>query len=264
MPRPKPRTKYYVYPYGPSNSARAVANSLGGKLLRRVGTTYRPRAGDILINWGSRTLPNVLTNNVPRYTILNKPEAVNIGSSKILTFEALQRHNVRTVLFTRDQARARDWLGDNHVVGRNADRGQAGAGITFYHRDTPPAQLRQHLFYTKYFRKEREFRVHVMNGRAIFTQEKLKREGVEFEHDRKYIRSHHNGWVFAFNHLRAKPSPQGLEDVAIGACNAVGLDFCGVDIGWNARHGFAVFEVNTAPGIEETSLDRYTTNFLLY
>jgi glutathione synthase/RimK-type ligase-like ATP-grasp enzyme len=39
------------------------------------------------------------------------------------------------------------------------------------------------------------------------------------------------------------------------------LDFGGVDIGWNQRHGAAVFEVNTAPGIEETSLQAYVEAF---
>jgi hypothetical protein len=36
------------------------------------------------------------------------------------------------------------------------------------------------------------------------------------------------------------------------------LDFGAVDVGWNEHHGEAtIYEVNTAPGLEGTTLEKY-------
>lgn len=52
--------------------------------------------------------------------------------------------------------------------------------------------------------------------------------------------------------------PENALNAAIQAVRALGLNFGAVDIGWNERDGPCVFEINTAPGIEESSLEAYT------
>jgi len=186
-----------------------------------------------------------------KHPMLNSPEKVGLG--KVQTYTLLKENDVNTLDFTTSFDTARGWQRDEFkVVGRDRDHGMGGAGITVYQ---PKKRLGNHKFYTKYFKKEREFRVHIFLDKVIFLQEKLRRN--DSPNADKYIRSHGRGWCFAFKHLVKKPVPHEVVDSAIHAVKCLGLDFGGVDIGWNEEKGGAVFEVNTAPGIENTSLAAY-------
>jgi glutathione synthase/RimK-type ligase-like ATP-grasp enzyme len=69
------------------------------------------------------------------------------------------------------------------------------------------------------------------------------------------IRSWNNGWVFCHENVQAPPK---VCEVAIQAVESLGLDFGAVDIGFREKEGKAfVFEVNTAPGIEGTTVRHY-------
>lgn len=219
----------------------AIPNAL---IVKLQNSRYRYRPGDVLINWGNSH--EVVPGTIP----LNRPEAVKLATSKMRTYDALKLAGVQTVKYTTDINEARGW--DCRIVGRNLDRGFGGHGITVFRRGEP---LTPQRFYCKYVRKEREFRFHVFTGRVIFVQEKLKKKGVEDADP--YVRSHARGWCFAFKHLDEKPAPDGLAQLAINAVAALGLDFGAVDLSWSARSGGTVFEVNTAPGIEESSLSSY-------
>lgn len=241
------RPKYWVYPYGPSRSAWALARGLGGRLIKRVNSKYRNRFTDVVINWGA-------SHHVPQFrSVLNHQDAVRSACSKLQTFRILKEHNVPTLECTRDQAVAQQWADKSRVFGRDLDRGSAGRGIKVYESGT---DVGRHLFYTKYIRKSREFRLHVCKGRVIRVLEKLKRNG-HADDANKYIRSHTNGWVFASGHFNERPFDKGIEDVAIRACAALGLDFGGVDVGWSDKSGAFVFEVNTAPGLEGQTVKHY-------
>jgi glutathione synthase/RimK-type ligase-like ATP-grasp enzyme len=69
------------------------------------------------------------------------------------------------------------------------------------------------------------------------------------------IRNYSNGWVYA----RAEIAPS--EELLLSSIQAVkllGLDFGAVDIGHRLiDNKFFVFEINTAPGLEGTTLDKY-------
>jgi hypothetical protein len=121
------------------------------------------------------------------------------------------------------------------------------------------ADLGRHLFYTRYYRKNREFRIHVMDGQVFWRQEKLRIRGAE--NVDPYIRSHTKGWCFAFNHFHTNPVPPSCDAAAISAVRVLGLDFGAVDIGWHVDNGVVIFEVNTAPGIENTTLAKYVEAF---
>ena len=69
------------------------------------------------------------------------------------------------------------------------------------------------------------------------------------------IRNHTNGWIYARSDVAI---PDMLCPIAIQAVNLLGLDFGAVDIGHRIiDNKFFVFEVNTAPGLEGTTLDKY-------
>lgn len=245
-------TKFFIYPYGYSNSAIDLCEGLNGRLIRREGSRYAYRQHHKVINWGSAATPPVLRG----VSILNRPEQVAIATSKLRTFSALQAAGIPTCTFTRDHETARNWGHDGKVLGRDLDRGSGGRGIVVYGKGDA---VGRHSFYTKYHKKERELRVHVLGGTVIFEQEKLRKTGAE--NADKYIRSHDRGWCFAFHHLNERPIPDMVRTLAINAVGALFLDFGAVDIGWNSRSGPIVFEVNTAPGIEESSLAAYVRGF---
>ena len=54
-----------------------------------------------------------------------------------------------------------------------------------------------------------------------------------------------------------------MDLLAISAVDSLGLDFGAVDIIWNeSEDQYYVLEVNTAPGVEGTTLQKYTEAIL--
>jgi glutathione synthase/RimK-type ligase-like ATP-grasp enzyme len=60
-----------------------------------------------------------------------------------------------------------------------------------------------------------------------------------------------------FCHDKVKPLSEAAKEASIRAVAALGLDFGGVDILVKKDGSCAVLEVNSAPGIEGTTLDKY-------
>lgn len=247
-------TRFYLYCGRSSTSGDALIKGLGGKRIKNVGSRYRYRRGDVVINWGC-------THTSLDIPYVNSPNRVAIAVSKIKTFEALRRNGISVPDYTLDSAVALDWNKNIRVLGRDLDNGSKGRGITVYDKGTLTPD-KHHKFFVKYFKKEREFRFHVVAGKIIFAAEKLKKANFnDNKNNNKYVRSHNRGWVFAFNHLQDKPYPKEGLDQVINAVNTLGLDFGAVDCGWNKDRGYCVFEINTAPGIEGSTLNAYIEAF---
>lgn len=244
-----PRPRFWFWSYGPSNSVNQLIDALNGRIIRKQHSRYRRNyINDIIVNWGTR--------NCPFLGALNEPAAVDVASSKIHTFQRLQSQGVPTPPFTTDRSVAEDWVQRGRVLGRDHDRGSQGSGITVYERHST---VGQHRFYTRYMRRDREIRVHVFQNQVIFQQEKLR--GRE-RNVNPYIGSHRFGWVFAFHHFGERPVPESVLDVSQRAVSTLGLDFGAVDVVWNSRSNAAtVLEVNTAPGLENSSLEAYINAF---
>jgi glutathione synthase/RimK-type ligase-like ATP-grasp enzyme len=183
---------------------------------------------------------------------INHPASVAVAHNKIRTFRALQQGNVPIPDFTEEYDTALQWLKDDHtVMARSTATGHSGAGITVV---LPVEQLPRTMFYTKYIRKMKEFRVHVFDGRVILIAEKRRRKDYDKEID-DFVRSYHRGWVFCYDGI---VEPTGLHDLAIRAAAALRLDFAAIDIVWNQKsNALYVLEANTAPGLEGTSLQTY-------
>jgi len=171
-------------------------------------------------------------------------------SKQPFTFEKLKEHNVSTPDWTTQHETALQWIQEGHqVYSRTVLSGHSGNGI--FVSSTPEGLVPAGL-YTKRVKAKYEYRVHVWKGEVIDFQQKKRRNGVESNF---LIRNHTNGYVFARGDVEL---PEMVKSESIAAISALGLDFGAVDIGYVERDNKAfVYEVNTAPGIEGTTVSRY-------
>lgn len=208
---------------------------------------------DVIINWG---------RSERRFNgqYINKPEAVVRAGDKLASFETFRDAGVQHPDFTTDRAVAEEWRkAGEHIVVRKLLRASAGRGIVLVGpegseltdiTELPPAPL-----YVKYVKKADEYRIHVVRGEVVDVQQKKRCLSTPDEEVNWQVRNHANGWVFARDGVVA---PDCVLDAARSAVVALGLDFGAVDIGYNTHAGeCTVYEVNTAPGLEGTTVDRY-------
>lgn len=236
-----------IYPYKLySGSARALSKALGIKKFKE-NSPLHVRMNRFTLNWGN---PRTPIWNSSRW--LNTPNSVRIAADKLESFRALSRAQVSAPEWTTDRAIAIGWLtGGSTVVARTVLNGSGGVGIHL--AENAQDRLVEAPLYVKYIKKLHEYRVHVFKGEVIDTQIKKKKQGVEREGTR--IRNLANGYIFA----REGIVPDERRDtLAVSAVAALGLDFGAVDLVYN-RHSDAyyVLEVNTAPGLEGTTLTNY-------
>ena len=243
-----------IYPYKMgSQSARALAESLRDLRAKRVrpNGNYRSYRNHMLINWGNPSDPSFNYFN----HCLNHPDHVVVAQNKLTSLMALRGEGVTNIPdFAIERSEAEQWLSEGYlVVCRELLRGSGGRGITLA---SDPSELISAPLYTKYIKKAKEYRVHVFQGEVIHVQEKRKRRDIPKEEVNFKIRNHDNGWVFCMEDVVV---PDVCRQLAIASVAALRLDFGAVDIIWNKRHDrYYTLEVNTAPGLEGTTLERYS------
>lgn len=209
----------------------------------------------MVINWGATKFPERVRNS--QGTVLNSFERVNRAGNKLLAFRDMENNpNVRIPDFTTDRSVAEAWINDGLlVVCRTSLRGHSGHGIVL---SQTIDELVDAPLYVKYVKKLKEFRVHIGGDTIIDVQEKRRRNDYEGETNNQ-VRNHHTGWVYCRENI---VEPTELRDMARSALLALGLDFGAVDIIYNQhRDECTVLEVNTAPGLEGTTLTSYTNYF---
>jgi len=252
--------KIVLYPYKlTSKSAKLLSEKLSEKTrswIRRISGVgrYRPKNGDVIINWGNSHPPNFGTLGIN-----NDPNAVAIATNKLDSFRMFEIHGVRTPEWTTEYETAKQWCdAGTTIVCRNVLTGKSGNGITLAFNSS---ELSQAPLYVKYKKKRKEFRVQVFKDKVFDVVEKRKRSGHVFTDPYyAYIRSHSNNWVFCRQDITEPPE---LREIAIKAIKAIGLEFGAVDIIWNAHENLCyVLEVNTAPGLDNTTATLYSEEIL--
>lgn len=255
--------KFAIIPYKiGSTSAKKLQESIinaGHKCIRvhSDSRTYRPKPTDRIIYYGGSTA-NFQSNFVinPCRTLAN---------NKLETFKRLQQANLSTVPWTTDHAVTLSWLDDNKlIIGRRILSGHSGEGIELYHADDiqgdaaigSPTECCP--LFTQYVKKTYECRIHIFNGRMIDAQ--IKRKVRDAEESNNLIRNIHTGWVYCRDNFIAD---QRAIDLSINACAACSLTFGAVDLIYNQYYNeFYILEINTAPGLEGTTLLNYTNAIL--
>jgi glutathione synthase/RimK-type ligase-like ATP-grasp enzyme len=236
-------SKFRVYPYKQgSRSAKQLAFALEGKVLKHVGSKFKPCVGDVVVNWGA--------GNTPPFghaTTLNAD--VSTAQCKLRSFKALREAGVRVPDFWEDKALIP--LEAFPVVCRTKLRGHSGDGIVI--ADTPDDLVAAPL-YVRYVKKKHEFRVHVFGGEVFFIQRKARRPEIENPDWR--IRNLQGGFVFV--KTDAADIPENVLEQAAMAQQALGVDFGGVDVIFNEKDQKAyVLELNTACGLETRTAEKY-------
>lgn len=233
------------------------------KKLKISGSRYRGNGSDLVFNWGRSDYGSIANS----YATLNVPDAVVLSSSKAKTFKALQDAGMENSIpkWTQDIATAGQWILNQgeKVYCRTLTRASQGKGIVIA---TTQDELVSAPLYTAGVDVAREVRVHVFKGTVIdfaqkkrMSSERLRDEEIEEADDN--IRSHGRGWVFARSGVEVSDA---VKDVAIRAVSALGLDFGAVDIAITPQGVAKIYEVNSAPGLEGTTLESYSRAFLGY
>lgn len=245
--------KVFAYKQG-SRSARALADALGGRVLRRENSRYRYREGDLIVNWGAGDCPFTGRH------VVNQPNSIGPASNKLSFFRMMTEAGGVNIpnFWTR-----REDIPDDAfpIMCRTTLTGHSGAGIVI-------AETREQLvaapLYTQYMKKKDEYRVHVMRGRdgtqsIIAEQRKAKRAGADEVNHR--VRNLANGFVYV---RQGFVTPEGVINQAKAALMASGLAFGAVDVIYNEYHNLAtVLEINTAPGLEGQTVTDYANAFRL-
>lgn len=237
--------KIFIYPYKPgSQSAKRLSGALGAKRIKHHGSKFKESQNKVVINWGSSSCP---------YDCLNDSGAVSVASDKLLSLKQLSLSSVSVPEWTTDRQIASGWLKEGHtVVCRGTLVGSSGQGITLV--SDPLCELPLVPLYTKYTKKKDEYRVHVFDGKVIDVQRKMRKKSVPDQQVDWKIRNLAGGFIFGREGVN--PDDTVLEE-SCRAVSSLGLLFGAVDIGDHPETGARVYEVNTAPGLEGSTVDSY-------
>jgi len=224
-----------------SSTGRELKRALNAVKIRKHGPNIRASA---LIFWGGAPL---LTRQIRTNKILGNFSVLN----KLEQYQAFRSNGLSHPEWTERIQGAQYWLAEGHTVfARTLLNSHSGRGIVvFTGEERAPV-------YTKYVKKLKEFRIQVFQGRVIDVQEKRGRNGAERN---AQIRNLDNGYVYCREGIEL---PEGANELAIKAVEAVNYDWGAVDLIYNQRHNqLYVLEVNSAPGLTGTTLTSYINAF---
>jgi glutathione synthase/RimK-type ligase-like ATP-grasp enzyme len=178
---------------------------------------------------------------------LNTMKAVGRTKNKLKMLDFLRREGISVPNPTDEVPCVARWKS-----------GSRGSGICFCRKKQEKEQAASDgaEAFLEWVSIKKEYRVHVVRGLIISFSEKKKTR-----HANPDIRGAANGWDF---HDRSKVS---LEDAlelissSLAAVQALKLDFGAVDIAMTKENMPVVFEVNSAPGLNEKHANAYAKAF---
>ena len=246
----------YLYSHNPkSQGAKALAEAMGIPRIKHHNSKFRGGAEKTVINWGASHF-RLRKMEIGGTRVINDPSAVHTATNKIYALTRFSVVGVSCPFWTTNKEIVRTKIheGEGAVkfLARTIINGSEGRGIKVVDNflDIPDAPL-----YVQYIKKEKEFRVHVIGGKVIDIQQKVLRADADRAAVNWMVRNTVNGFVFQRNGIIP---PVGISDLAISAVAALQLDFGAVDIIYNTSlNKCFVLEVNTAPGLEGLTIQKY-------
>lgn len=248
----------YIYSHSKhSNGCKNLSEALNIFRIKHTSSKFKGRENKIIINWGA----SVLSSEISKCNVLNKAEAVSIAQNKLSLFELLSENkNINIPEFTTDINTAKGWI-DNAktVVARELLRGSSGRGIKIV---IDKKELKHAPLYTQYIPKKEEYRVHIVDGKVIDIQKKGIKTDYPKEEINWKVRVHDNGFIYMREGINI---PEDIPRQALLAFNKTELDFGAVDVIYNDKKSKAyVLEINTAPGLEGITIQKYKEAFESY
>lgn len=248
-----------------SKTAKDLAAILGVPRLHHNPTKskFRYNYADLVYNYGNGNTDFGWLKNIPSKYLLNHPRYVGVASNKIKAFQALQQAiekgtytDIAIPDWTVSKAVAIEWAKEGHVVYcRQLTRASQGKGIVVAHNQEEVVSAP--LFTKGIMNVKREYRAHVFKGEVIDLVAKAVEAGTS-EDACHEIKSHANGWVFVRDAVKIPDAVKvNLVNTAIEAVEALRLDVAAVDLIRDNENNILILEVNTAPGMEGTTLDKY-------
>lgn len=217
-----------------------TSHNLKSNALKNLAVSLTQRLGYRVL----RVLP---------HRVRNRPSVVfHPGIDKIGQFRRFTAAGVSCPRFSTNYNLVTQEIESKQIVARTITNGSEGRGIVIFTRgdEVPRAPL-----YTEYIPKKKEFRVHVFNNEVIDVAEKRKRRGENPDRNTQ-IRNTANGYVFCRSDI---VEPADLRTLAIDAVKALGRSQGAVDIIYNEKQNKSfVLEVNSRPGMEGTTVQKYT------
>lgn len=225
-----------------SASAKALALAINA---RRIKGHKRFKSNSVIVNWGRSDLK---IQGWP-YKIMNHPTSVVQATNKLFCLNRLRESGVSCVEHTTNPNEVMRWLSKSNVVvyGRQLLNASQGRGIVII---KSLEDIKICPLYTKGIIKSHEYRVHVYKDNILDVTKKRRRNGHETS---DYIKNLANGWVYCREGISI---PNNLLTCAKQAINVLGLDFGAVDLLYHKGIPY-VLEINTAPGLQGTTLTKY-------
>lgn len=214
---------------------------LSSKAFRK--RTNRKLKTDVILRWGSTEIFTKLQSKLE----LNSLQAVENASNKLKMMQILVGANIPTAEILFSPSSQNDETLDNF----RDDNGAfyiRGSNHEVRYDDTVTSR---DLYVSKpILNKRREYRVHVFNGEVIAIYEKVpNEEGI------KLFKSHNCS--FQLRNIENCRLTKDDQQVCINAVNSLGLLFGGVDLIRDKDKKVFVSEVNSAPSLNGTNIDRY-------
>lgn len=224
-------------------------------MVGKASKTYQPRWTDYVINWGCSKEWGWINKTKKHGNIMSVNKLEFFQQVSFWNDKASEDQQVSIPEWTTSFIEAETW-GTTYLA-RFTLNGHSGQGIKIIEPNDGNTHLLAPL-YVQYKKKRHEYRVHIFNGEVIDVTQKKKRKG--FENVNTKIRNHQNGWVYCRENIE---EPHDLRTQAVNAMSAVGLNFGAVDIIWNEKENKCyVLEINSAPGLVGTTLEKYVDAFV--
>ena len=283
-------SKYLWYSGATDTTGIALAQALGiesGKI--------RPRNANIIIGWGTKTSENVNLADIKVLNHPNaiRKNRDKLGVLDLLKGERDLGSNIAAYYPSTGITRLIE-RGDIEfpLIGRKRHhQGGKGLWICLAKGHVSAAIAAGSDYFQKYIDIASEYRLHVFDGNIIYAVKKientseiswiaqrkeviteyatknnirldnttmecvLKRLVREAELPDRIVRSNKRGWKFSSIALNTVPAQ--LKNAAIKAVSVIGLDFGAVDCAINIGGHPFIIEVNTGPGLQGTSFDKY-------
>jgi tetrahydromethanopterin:alpha-L-glutamate ligase len=219
----------------------AVLEALGGHYsvldLASIDPFENPIEGDLIWVCGIKQdmaqfeLLNILAQH---NLVINSPDAIATCASKARTSALLIKHGVETpdTIFTCSYDHASSFLAKHKLAVYKPLYGFDGNGIFPF---TRMDELQGHgppYYLQEFVENDHDYRVFVLDGKAIGA---IKRSSDSFAHN-----IHQGG------EGRAVEVTPRMNEVAAAAAEAIGIDYCGVDL-LTRGDSYTVLEVNGTP-----------------